>query len=289
MTKFKTLFYSLRRSLFDLKYYSDVATSTFWFSCKYLFLLLVLLMIMRSVQMGVGYLAVRSEIPVAIKNVESAAYSFYPNGLEMQIKNGKLSTNAYEPLAIDLPSQLGHLDTHLLVIDTQGFVEDYPAYHTLALATEKVLVYPDSKQRNTITPKLFYFSEITEPVTINRTVYDSLLRKMIPYADKLSGLIDVFVVGGLILLPFVGGFFSLFGYLACLLFLTAIVWIIASLCKRKYPFWTLYRMGMQGLTWPILLGFAFGLVHQPFAGMFFAVFIAWMIFVVLTLPKKTKE
>jgi len=286
MTKLKTFFYSFKKSLLDSRYYKDLEKTSFWFSYKYLFFLMALILVFRSIQMGVGYLEVRKTIPSKVMSFENAVYDFYPYDLEIDIQNGRLSTNAYEPYAIDLPTQFGRLDgKHLLVIDTQGFAEDYPAYNTLALATERTLVYPD-KEKNRVSPQLFYFTEIKEPFHFDRSMYDMFLSKFIPVVNSLSKFVDVYVLIGLVFFIFFGAFCWLNSQLIFLFPMTFFIWLIALLCKRRRPYWTIYRFGMHALTWPILLSFVFGLFHQPFGGMYSLIYIVWMLLIVLGMKKQ---
>ncbi len=286
MTKLKTFLYSFKKSLLDSRYYKDLEKTSFWFSYKYLFFLLMLLLLFRSFQIGAGYLGNRAAIPSKVQTFERAVSGLYPDGLIINIANGKLSTNTYEPFAIDLPTQLGNLHgTHLLVVDTQGLAEDYPSYNTIALATEKMLIYPNS-ERNKVTPQIFYFSEVTQPFRFDRAMYNVFLSKFLPTVNIFARFIDIYVIVGLVLFVIFGAFFWANGQLLFLLPMTFVVWLIALLCKRRKPFWTIYRFGMHALTWPLLLSFIFGLLQQPFGGMYSLVFLVWMLLVVLGMKRE---
>jgi len=286
MTKLRTFFYSFKKSLLDSRYYKDLEKTSFWFSYKYLFFLMILILVFRSLQMGVGYLETRKSIPHKVQVFEKTVTDFYPRGLEIDIQNGRLMTNAYEPYVVNFPSQMKDTSgKHLLVIDTQGLIEDYPSYNTLALATEKALVYP-GKEKNSISPQLFYFSEVTQPFHFERSTYDRFLMKFIPAVNTFAKFIDVYVFVGILFFIFFGAFFWLNGQLVFLFPMTFIVWLIALLCKKRRPYWTIYRFGMHALTWPILLSFVFGLFHQPFGGMYALIYIVWILLIVLGMRRE---
>lgn len=286
MGKIHTFFYSLKNSLFNSRYYKDVEKTSFWFSYKYLFFLLFLILIFKSVQIGFGYLSIRNQIPQKIQIFEDAAYDLYPNELEIHIQNGKLFTNVTEPYVIDIPYQFHSLARqHLLVIDTQGYAEDYPAYNTIALATERTLVYP-SKEKERVAPQLFYFSEIKEPFSFDRSMYDAFLAKTIPTLRTLTKFVDVYVCIGLFIFTCIGTLGWLSGQLIFLLPMTGIVWLIVLLAKRKKSYWTLYRLGMHALTWPIVLSVIFDLLHQPLGGMYSLIFLVWTLLIVLGMKKE---
>ncbi len=282
MKKLKTFFYSFKKSLFDSRYYKDVEKTSFWFSYKYLGFLIILILLIRSFQIGLGYLKIRDSIPPLVRNITQVVSDFYPDELEIFILNGKLITNVHEPYAIDLPRQLmGLYGKHLLVIDTQGSVEDYPAYNTLALATEKTLVFPSKKQNGIAHNRLFYFSRLTKPFVFDRSEYDEFLSQFIPVLNSFTLYSGVYVVIGMFLFIVFGVFFWLNGQLLFLFPVTFFVWLIALLCKRRKPYWTIYRFGMHALTWPIVLSFIFNLARQQLGGMYSIILIVWMLLIVL--------
>src|SRR3989339_1569285 len=97
MNPLKTFFYSFKKSLFEPKYYKDVAKVSFWFSFKYLWFLFFILIIFKSIFLGGQYLKSRPQIQPEVNRLLTYAENFYPRGLELKIRNGQLSTNVKEP------------------------------------------------------------------------------------------------------------------------------------------------------------------------------------------------
>ncbi|MCX6732549.1 MAG: DUF1189 family protein [Candidatus Roizmanbacteria bacterium] len=286
MKKLKTFWYSFQKSLLDFGYYKDVAKASFWFSYKYLFLLLICLSLIRSVQMGVGYIAIRKNIPSYITTVQRELVNIYPKELELRISNNKLYTNVKEPYAIEFPKVFGDMDgKHMVVIDTKGVVDDYPKYNTVILATKLALVYPDKQQGNRTSTQVYYFSDLDRSIYMDHAGYSKLIQRTNPFFAKLPKMIDIAVVVGIILLPFVGAFFWQSGTLLGLVFLTLIMWIIEKILKTSYGYKALFRMGMHGATWSILFSFLLDITNQKVSYLYNLIFVAWMIFVIV----KNKE
>lgn len=282
MKKLKTFWYSFQKSLLDFTYYKDVAKASFWFSYKYLFLLLVCLSLIRSIQLGVAYSTVRKNIPSYITIAQRELTNIYPKELELRISNGKLYTNVEEPYTIEFPKVFGDMGgKHLIVIDTKGSVDEYPKYNTIVLATKQALVYPDKQQGNRTTTQVYYFSELKRSLYMDHTEYAKLVAKANPFFAKLPNIIDTVVAVGLILLPLFGGFFWLAGTLLGLLFLTVIIWIVEKILKTSYGYKTLFRMGMHGVTWSILFSFLLDIMNQRVSYLYNLIFVAWMIFVLV--------
>ena len=197
----KTFFYSLKKSLFESKYYKDVAKVNFWFSFKYLWFLLFILVIFKSIFLGGQYLKSRPQIQPRVNRLLTYTENFYPRGLELKIKNGQLATNVKEPYTFDLEENKWQTDQrHLLIIDTKGSIENYPNYDTYVLATKNAIVYPSKSTSNQIEQtSVFYFRDLKQDFTLNKNVYNNLLNVVRPYTYKVLFFVDYIVVACLFL------------------------------------------------------------------------------------------
>lgn len=282
MKKLTTFWNTFQKSLLDLHYYKDIAKASFWFSFKYLFFLLICLSLVRSVQLGIQYSKIKNKIPSYISMGRNELLGLYPKKLELRISNGKLYTNVDEPYFIKFPKVFGNMDgKHLAVIDTKGVADNYPKYNALILATRQALVYPDKQQGNALSTKMYYFSDFKRSLYVDHSLYSKLIQTADPFIKKLPELIDTFVVIGLILFPFFGGLFWLFGTLFALSFLTLLVWLMEKILKTRYGYKTLFRLGMHGITWPILFSFMLNITNQSVPYLYNLIFIVWMGFVLL--------
>lgn len=290
MKKLTTFWYSFQKSLLDLSYYKDVAKASYWFSFKYLLLLLTILTIARSFQLGLEYGKVRNRIPEYIQIAKQELANLYPSELELRISNGRLYTNAEEPYILDFPARFGDMEgKHLLVIDTAASPAEYKEYNTLVLATRDVLIYPDKQQGDRTTTQMYFFSDIKRSVYVDHVVYTKMINTLNPFLEKLPRFIEIAVITGLILLPLFGGLFWTSGVLFGLLFLTIITWILAKIMRVSLGYKTLYRLGMHGVTWSILFTFILDMTNQSIPHIFNLIFALWMGFVLYRLRRMERK
>lgn len=290
MKNIKTFFYSFTRSLFEPKYYNDVKKADFWFSFKYLWFLLFILVIIKSFVLGGKYIIFRPQIQPVANKILSYANNFYPNSLELKIKNGQLSTNVREPYVIDANNKtIGNNPKHLLIIDTKGSIENYPSYNTYILATKNAIIYPSKAENNRIgETSVFYFSDLKQNLTLNKNVYNNLLNIVRPYTFKAVTFVDMIALSFLILFLSFGSFFWTVGTLLGLVFLIFLVWIVNLIFKKGYEYGTLYRMGMHVVTWPILFNEVKGYINPLFPSFYTIIFLILMIWLIFSLKKYAK-
>lgn len=287
MKKFSTFWHVFQRSLLEPTYYRDIAKTSYWFSFKYLFFLLICLSLIRSVQLGVQYAKIKDKIPSYISVAKNELLNLYPKELELRISNGKLYTNVEEPYVIEFPRILGDVDgKHMIVIDTKGSGDEYPKYNALILVTRQALVYPDKQQGGSLSTRMYYFKDLKRSLYIDYTIYKSLIRNMDPFIAKLPQIINTGVIIGILLLPLVGGFFWTSSILFGLIFLTLFVWLIEKIMKTSYKYKTLFRMGIHGSTWPILFVFLMDSTNKSIPYLYNIIFIVWMTIILYYLREK---
>ena len=291
MSQLKTFFYSLKQSLFNPSYYKDVAHTKFWFSFKYLWFLLMILVLIKSVSFGASYINNRPYISPGINQIMNRVSNLYPEGLELEIVNGQLSTNIEEPYIFDLEEQQKWNDSrHFLVIDTQGTIDDYPYYNTYILATKNAVVYPSKAENNNIKQSsVFYFRDLKQNFNIDKNVYNNLLDMVRPYTQKAPLFIDWLVTTGLIFFLVFGSFFWSLGIMFGLVFLTVVVWVISKLIGVRYSYGSLYKVGMHAVSWPIIASEITKYLKSPFPNFFSIIFLLWMITVLFALKEPKIE
>ena len=289
MNPLKTFFYSFKKSLFEPKYYKDVAKVSFWFSFKYLWFLLFILIIFKSIFLGGQYLKSRPQIQPEVNRLLTYAENFYPRGLELKIRNGQLSTNVKEPYTFYLEKNQWQTDRHLLIIDTKGSIENYPNYNVYILATKNAVVYPSKSRNNQIgETSVFYFRDLKQDFTLNKNIYDNFLNVVRPYTYRILFFVDYIVLAFLFLFLIFGSLFWVGGTMFGLLFLTLLVWIVNLIFKKQYSYGSLYKMGMHAVTWSVLVNEAVKYLKFPFPSLHALIFLAWML-VVLFQRSPTKK
>ncbi|MBI5127029.1 DUF1189 family protein [Candidatus Roizmanbacteria bacterium] len=284
MNPLKTFFYSLKKSLFEPKYYKEIAKTNFWFSYKYLLFLLFIFVFFRSLTVGALYLKNRPHIKPGIDKFMNYAQTFYPKELELRMRNNQLSTNVKEPYIFDLKRDTKDFapgSRHLLIIDTKGSIENYPNYDTYVLATKNAVVYP-SKARNSDIEQtsVFYFRDLKQDFTMNKNVYNDFLKLIKPYTNRALLLIDSFVLAGLFLFLVFGSLFWASSVMFGLLFLTFFTWIVNLIFKKKYSYGALFKIGMHAVTWPIIISETLNYLGFVIPGVYAIIFFIF-IFVIL--------
>ena len=287
MKSLQTFFYSLKRSLFEPKYYKDIAKVKFWFSFKYLWFLLFILTIFKGIFLGGQYLKSRPQIQPGVNRFFTYAENFYPKGLELKIINGQLTTNVKEPYIFDLEKNKQPADQrHLLIIDTQGSIENYPKYNTYILATKNAVVYPSESKNNRIEQtSVFYFRDLKQNLTLNKNIYDKFLSVARPYVPRIPFFVDYIILIFLFLFLIFGSLFWTGGVMFGLLFLTFFVWIVNLIFKKKYSYGSLFKMGMHAVTWPILISEAVKYLKLPFSGFYAPIYLVLMLIVLFSSEK----
>ncbi len=285
MNQLKTFFYSLKRSLFEPEYYKDVAKARFWFSFKYLWFLLFILVFIKSFVFAGQYFKNRPHIQPGVNKLITYAENFYPKGLELKVRNGQLSTNAKEPYLFDI--EKSKADKHSLIIDTKGSIENYPSYNSYVLATKNAIVYPSKSENNRIgETSVFYFRDLKQDVTMNKKVYNDFLNIVRPYSSKALFIVDYFFILFTLLFLVFGSLLwtgmAMFG----LVFLTFFVWIVNLIFRKQFSYGSLYRMGIHAISWPILTSEFLGYVRSPFPKLYSLIFLVWMLIIIFSQAKK---
>lgn len=288
MNQLKTFFYSLKRSLFEPEYYKDISQSRFWFSFKYLWFLLFILVFIKSFVFTGQYFKNRPHIQPGVNKFITYAENFYPKGLELKVRNGQLSTNAKEPYLFDIKKSKS--DKHLLIIDTKGSIENYPSYNSYVLATKNAVVYPSKSENNQIgETSVFYFRDLKQDVTMNKKVYNDFLNVVRPYSNKALFIVDYFFIVFTLLFLVFGSLLwtgmAMFG----LIFLTFFVWIVNLIFKKQFSYGSLFRMGMHAVTWPILTSEFLGYVRSPFPKLYSLIFLIWMLIILFSQGKRVSR
>jgi len=280
MNQLKTFFYSLKKSLFERRYYKDVAKASFWFSFKYLWFLIFILTVIKVSSFSGQYLKNRRRIQPEVNKFMITTENLYPDELKLQIKNGRLSTNVREPYPFDFKQKIKPTEKHILVIDTQGTIENYPNYNSYILATKNAVVYPSKSSSNRVEEtSVFYFRNLKKDFTLNKNIYNNFLNVIRPYSNKALYFLDYFVIIFLFFFFIFGSLFWTAGIIFGLLFLTFFVWIINLIFKKQYSYGSLFKMGMHAITWPILTSELMGYIKPPYPKFYSLIFLIWMLII----------
>lgn len=284
----KNWFNTFKLAVSQPKEYGKLSQRSFWSGYWYLFLLIVIGVLINTVIFAGEIVSSVPKVKTQLPQVKTQMLNAYPAELVVSIKNGTATTNVQEPYVISLrqimPQLTNDEKTTLLVIDTNASVENYPIHKTLFFLTKTSLVYPARNNAGANSYEVFPLSEIKEPITLDRPLYNQLIAKVLPFVDKVPQFMYGFVVAALLLFPIVIGFAVLHGSLLYLLFMTLLVLLVSKLMKCNFTYKTLFKASMYGLTVPLVLTFLANLLKLQIPWLHNLSFLGWMI-CVLTLNR----
>ena len=271
MRKIKAFFYVYFKSLTSLSYYSDILKTKFSFSVKYYLFLAVVASLIGTAA------ATFSLIPGLNKSVSGFAESVkksYPENLVFTIKNGEWDINVPQPLIIPFPEPEKDMPKNLIVLYKDGTINDLDTLDTLILVNkvnvitkgeDKIEVYPIKNLPDTRFDK-------GEFVNIADRLYGIV--RFLPYLLALA------IFAGLLV-------YYLFIRTTYLLFVGAVVWIVAKIAQVSVGPGGTYRISLHTMTLPVTLALIFELtgLHVPILMWFFVVNLGAAIAVIIKLAK----
>ncbi len=221
----------------------------------YLYWLFVCTSTITSIVLAILYASVRPQIQDFFDRSGPLLREMYPAELVLDIQSGALTTNVDEPYFLDPPfwgedrEDKEDMPLHLLTIDTNASIDDFDAYDTVILATRTHIVAESDEGI-----RAFSLSKIDEHVVVDKEIFDNTVDAAIPFLEAAPLWIDRGVMVGLLLLPFLGAGFAWAWYLFILLIWSLLAWLLSSMMGRKLTYGQIYRLGLYGVTLPILLG-----------------------------------
>jgi len=247
---------NIKNSIYNPEYYGNVLNKPFSYSLKYFLLFSFIIALLLTVHSSFSALPkIKSFLDIAGKK----AVQYYPDELQITIKDGKASTNVNEPYFIKTPEdiKINNIE-NLVVIDTKNVfsVAEFENYKTLLLLTNDSLIY---REQNNNKMTIQSLSQIPN-YTLNKQVLLSLFNKISPY---LKSAYPLFIIAMLLF------FFSVLTFrLLYLLFAALLIWIIAKIKKIDIGYSKSYQLGLHLMTLAIIITQLMFLilprVHIPF-------------------------
>ena len=251
-------FKNIQRSIYSPEFYRGLLVKPFSYSFKYFILFSLLIALVATIYLS---FSLWPKVSGFLENISPAVLDYFPDELEIVIKDGVASTNVPEPYFLEIPFEVpedieirpdihGHGIENLLVIDTrsdEATLEEFKSYNTIMLLNRKTLMHYDEDQ-----VAVQSLAEMPD-FELNKGVISSLLTKIVPYFRLVGPFFIIFV--------FVGYFaFVVVGRMFYLLFAALLIWIIAKVKKVNIGYKKAYQLGLHLLTASILYQVIFGLI-----------------------------
>lgn len=222
-------FSDLKSSVYDPKFYANIPFVKGGRAFGYFALLTLCLAIVHTALLAPKVLDAQKQFPSWVAQVIEQ----YPDGLEVKIRKGKVSTNVKEPYFIKVPNG----SDNILVIDTKTpySAEQFEEYDSPVWLTKDSLVSrSDSKTE-------IQSLEDVEEFTINNQLVDQTGGKLKPFVATLAKLFLPLTAVGLWLYYFT---FKLF----YLLIFSLVALFIAKAFKQQWRYSDAYKAGLFAIT-----------------------------------------
>ena len=265
-------FKNIKNSIYNSSYYNSVIANPFASSLKYFLLFILLLSLLTTIILSFTAIP---KIKSSIDTVSKEILRYYPDELEIVIKEGKVSTNVQEPYFIK--TSVSGLE-NILVIDTKALfsLENFRDYKTACLLTEESLACYDQNQ----TIKIIPLTNISD-FKLNKSIVSSFLTKIQPFFKLFYPF--------LILVFFMVIFIASLWRMIYLFFGALLILLVAKVKKVDIGYKKSYQIGLYLMTAPFLINFLIKYVLEPLGVPLNIPYLFTIVLVVMTiLNLKTK-
>jgi len=281
MNKFKTFAHAFSKSLTHLNYYRELLNTRFSFSLKYFWVFSLCIGLVTTISTSIVLLPGLNKI---IARVDKRLVALYPQDLVIKIENGRLTTNAPEPLSIPIPYELftdtppaisDQKQTFLLTIDTDAPIDDFNKYNSLIFANSRNLALVDRDG----TYRIYDLKEAPD-MTVDRPLVEK-------YYDQFRPLLNYIPALLVLVLTLVFILFLPLTRLVSLLFLSLFLLLAAKVMNLTLSFSKIYQIGLHSLTLPVLIQIALSSfqLNIPVPFFFSIMFILYNLVIFATLKQ----
>lgn len=270
------LFNKIKSNIYDPVYYSEVLKEPFSSSLRYLLSLLLLLSLIGTIIFSAATLP---ELNTVMREIGPNVLKYYPDELEIAVKNGKVSTNVEEPYYIRIPDELKNefkksenrqdqnapdlakMD-NLIVIDTKSNItfDVFKNYKTFAvLAADSIIIYDNGAMK---------VQPLDQQVNgvLDKAKVAGVLSELSPYINIIPyALVPIVFFGS-----YLG---STLGYLLYMLFGAFVIWIAAQAVKKPMDYAACFKVGLHAITFGAILEFTLFWFYPQFQIPFFFTFL----------------
>jgi hypothetical protein len=269
----------IQSSIYSPEFYSKIAKQSFGSAISYYLILAFLLTVITAAFPIYSFLTGgRNELQTFTDQIKD----IYPSELEVEVKNGTVTTNVEEPYFIPVPSEdkNASAEGNLVVIDTKTpfSAKQFNEYGTFVWVTKDTLVMKtddDSAQLRS-----FDLSEVSD-VTLNKNRVNSFIAKLSPWLNLVYPVVVILILFGVFMLYT--------SRLIYLLLLSAVIMLLLKLIKKPLKYADAYKIGLYAVTLGLLIETAVNLLRLqsfPFMLSFITLGVVYFNFQKVKLKKK---
>jgi uncharacterized RDD family membrane protein YckC len=244
-------FRKIKDSIYSPAFYFSVHKRPLSSAVGYMLLLSLLLTIFASISPIYRF---STDGQAQINKFVNQVKNFYPQDLEIKIKDGKVSTNVKEPYVVPVPWKYHDKNVkqtindfpNLIVIDTKTpfSVDQFNQYNAyIWIARDSVFIKNNGKIEANGLSK-------TPDTTINKTLVASIINKFLPYLIFINPLAIIMILIGIFLAHALR--------LIYLFILALLIWPLANILKKPLSYGESYRVGVYAITLGMLVELILG-------------------------------
>jgi len=273
----------IKSSIYNPSYYNEILNKPFSYSLRYFLSLAGLIALIATITFSFSALPKMNKF---INEIGPSVLKYYPDNLEVMVKNGKVSTNVQEPYFVKMPaefknagqgienkstntsSDLSKLD-NLAVIDTKSplTMDLFRNYNTLFLLSYDSIAYYDN---NAI--KIQSLDKTFNGV-VTKAKVSAALNEVKPFLK----IIPLALLPIVLIFSFIG---FIFGNLIYLIFGAFIIWLALKAMKRNLGYGKAYQIGLHAITLGVILEatifYFYPSLEFPFFSTLLMLAIIWM-------------
>lgn len=247
---------NVKSSIYNPAYYAEILNKPFSYSLRYFLSLAALLSLIATIVFSFNNLP---EMNKVISGIDANVLKYYPDNLEVTVKNGIVSTNVPEPYFIKTPAEFGsefkgsnNQSTrtspdlskieNLVVIDTVSplTIDLFKSYKTFALISRDSVAYYD----NNAVKIQSLDQEVNGVVT--KAKVSEVLAMVMPFIK----ILPLALVPVVLIFSFIG---FIFGNMIYLIFGAFVIWVFAQITKKSWSYGKSYQIGLHAITLGVIL------------------------------------
>ncbi len=270
----KELINNIKQSIYGPAYYRKVLSEPFSASWKYYsafaLLIAVILTIVSSIPLVFVANKVAHEFPPKF-------FAYYPDDLEISVKNGIVTSSVTEPYFLPIPNELKGREEvgtlgNVAVVDTKTTfsIEQFNAYNAMFWVGLDQVAYRDSRGAIRIEPL-----DRTMSFVLNEQKLQKFEERVRPFYSLIGPIIVMAIFTGLLVAFGVNFVYLLFGAL--------LIMLLGRFLKQTWTYGKSYQIGLHAITLSLLVDtlisiVGLGLIRLPLAStiiMLLVVYVNW--------------
>lgn len=235
---------NIKNSIYNPNFYNELLSKPFSYSLKYYFKLLTIISLVAAVFLSAFFIpAIKQVFQTSLNKIVES----YPQGLEITVKDGKVSTNVPEPFFVKMPAQWKNTgdkvleNENLIVIDTKNSisVERFTSYKTMMLLTADSFIYMNEGKI------------VLQPISdVKNFKLDK--NQVVSFIDKVKPF-EKFIYPAVPFIIFIMQGFMLLSKFIYLILGALLIWLVAKYNQINIGYKKSYQLGLHLITLGIIL------------------------------------